>query len=304
MSHARYRNAVLVLALAAAGCGEATSTATKSGDKAAKGAPSATAAALSEDEYQSVLDDSAHAVSRAISEVRGAGSREGLRARLERGAAELDETAGELGAKPAPDAAASANTDAVSALEDLSAAFSSAGGKVETGGLCTGPAALAQVTRSGAAGDLRSAAKSLDASGLGPKRQPFPALRLKNGSVLSSKGGGSGPGVLIIRNGASRKGVVKLVAGGQRMSIYVARKATARVTQIPDGNFEVYFASGVSWDGKRNTFTRNCGFTKFDRRMKFTSGGGSYMQFTITLNAVAGGNAPTRQIDPSDFPRG
>ena len=38
--------------------------------------------------------------------------------------------------------------------------------------------------------------------------------------------------------------------------------------------------------------------------MKFTSGGGSYMQFTITLNAVAGGNAPTRQIDPSDFPRG
>ncbi len=122
--------------------------------------------------------------------------------------------------------------------------------------------------------------------------------------MLSSKGGGSGPGVLIIRNGNSREGVVKLVAGGQRMSIYVARKATARVTGIPDGNFAVYFASGVSWDGKRNTFTRNCGFTKFDRKMKFTSGGGSYMQFTITLNAVAGGNAPTRQIDPADFPRG
>jgi hypothetical protein len=302
MTH--HRSAALLLVLAAAGCGGAGSTATKSGDNAAKGTPSATAAALSEDEYQSVLDDSARAVSRAVSDVRGAGSREGLQSRLERGASALDEAAGELGAKPAPGAAAAANEDAVAALQNLSAAFLTAADKVEAGGLCTGPAALAQVTRTGAAGDLRSAAKRLEASGLGPKRQPFPALRLKSGSVLSSKGGGSGPGVLIVRNGNSREGVVKLVAGGQRMSIYVARKATARVTGIPDGNFEVYFASGVSWDGKRNTFTRNCGFTKFERRMKFTSGGGSYMQFTITLNAVAGGNAPTRQIDPSDFPRG
>jgi hypothetical protein len=38
--------------------------------------------------------------------------------------------------------------------------------------------------------------------------------------------------------------------------------------------------------------------------MKFVSGGGQYTQYTITLNAVAGGNAPTRQIDPNDFPRG
>ena len=265
MPHAR--TLALILALAAAGCGEATSTGTKPGGSAAKGTPSAKPAALSEDEYQAVLDDSAHAVSRAIGEVRGAGStREGLRARLERGAAALDDAAGELGAKPVPRAAAAANENAARALRDLSTAFSSAAGKVETGGLCTGPAALAQVTRSGAAGDLRSAAKSLRTSGLGPKRQPFPALRLKSGSVLSSKGGGSGPGVLIIRNGNSREGVVKLVAGGRRMSIYVARKATARVTGIPDGSFAVYFASGVSWDGKRNTFTRNCGFTKFDPR--------------------------------------
>ena len=38
--------------------------------------------------------------------------------------------------------------------------------------------------------------------------------------------------------------------------------------------------------------------------MKFTSGGGQYTQFTITLNPVSGGNAPSRQIDPKDFPRG
>ena len=76
------------------------------------------------------------------------------------------------------------------------------------------------------------------------------------------------------------------------------------MTQIPDGNFDVFFASGVSWDGKRNTFTRNCAFTRFEKKMKFTSGGGQYTQFTITLNAVKGGNAPSKQIDPDDFPRG
>jgi hypothetical protein len=154
---------------------------------------------------------------------------------------------------------------------------------------------VAQITRSKAARDLPK--------GLVPKRQPMPALRLKNGSVLSRKGSG-GPGVLVITNGNRREGVVKLVAGGKRMSIYVAGGKTARVTNIPDGTFDVFFASGVSWDGKRNTFTRSCEFTRFERTMKFVSTGGQYTQFTITLNAVAGGNAPSKSIDPDDFPRG
>jgi hypothetical protein len=37
--------------------------------------------------------------------------------------------------------------------------------------------------------------------------------------------------------------------------------------------------------------------------MKFTSGGGQYTQFTISLNAVAGGNAKSSEIDPDDFPK-
>jgi hypothetical protein len=131
----------------------------------------------------------------------------------------------------------------------------------------------------------------------------MPALRLKSGSVLARKGG-SGLGELTISNGNPREGVVKLVAGAKRMSIYIGRKATATITGIPDGTFEVYFASGVSWDGKRNTFSRNCGFTRFDDKMKFTSGGGQYTTYRITLNAIAGGNASTRTIDPDDFPRG
>lgn len=280
----------LVALLAIAGCGGAATPS----DNAGKDGSSATAKAFTEDEYQALLDDSGDAVSKALSSVRGAGSRDGLQTRLERSATELEKATAALGARPAP----GGDTAAQTAMKGLTAAFASAANKVESGGLCTGPAAVAQITRSGAAGDLRAAAK-----GLGPKRQPMPALRLKNGSVLSRKGGG-GPGVLVITNGNRREGVVKLVAGGKRMSIYVAGGKTARVTDIPDGTFDVFFASGVSWDGKRNTFTRSCGFTRFERTMKFISSGGQYTQFTITLNAVKGGNAPSKQIDPDDFPRG
>jgi hypothetical protein len=303
VSQLRPRHAALVVVLAAAGCGGGGTATNSSNGQASKDTSSSEKAVpMSEDEYRALVDDSAHVVSRAVSDVRGASTREGLQNRLEKSGAALDEAAVALAAKPAPDV--SGNAKAVAALKDLSTAFTAAAGKVESGALCTAPAALAQLTRSNAAGDLRSAAKDLGVSALGPKRQAFPALRLKSGAVLSNKTGASGPGLLVIKNGNAREGVVKLVGDGQRISIYVGRRATARVTQIPDGNFGVYFASGVSWDGKRNTFTRNCGFTKFDRKMKFTSGGGSYMQFTITLNAVSGGNAATRQIDPSDFPKG
>jgi hypothetical protein len=232
-------------------------------------------------------------VSRSVGDVRGAGSRSGLHARLEKASTTLNKAAADLKAAGTP---AAAQTDAASALQDLSQTFASASDKVESGALCTGPAVAAYLTSSDAASRLRSVAGGL-------KRQPAPALRLKSGSVLSRKGG-SGSGELTISNGNAREGVVKLVGGDKRMSIYIGRKATATVKGIPDGNFDVYFASGVSWDGKRNTFSRNCGFTRFDDKMKFTTSGGQYTTYRITLNAIAGGNASTRSIDPDAFPRG
>jgi hypothetical protein len=282
----------LAVPIAVAGCG---SGAPSGGAAASNGATATpTPRVLTEREYKSLVADGARRVSRSVSNVRGAGSRSGLQSRLETGSKGLDEAAADLKAAGTPPA--SAETDAVVALADLSKTFASARDKVESGALCTGPAVAAYLTRSDAASRLRAVAGGL-------KRQPMPALRLKSGSVLARKGG-SGLGELTISNGNPREGVVKLVAGAKRMSIYIGRKATATITGIPDGTFEVYFASGVSWDGKRNTFSRNCGFTRFDDKMKFTSGSGQYTTYRITLNAIAGGNASTRTIDPDDFPRG
>jgi hypothetical protein len=293
-SHRRLLTAAAVGGLVVAGCGESGSS---SADTAATDGTPAAAAALSEAEYQDLVDDGTKAVSKALGGVRTTSTRSGLQSRLEDASGSLDDASKALSGAAAPDSAQD-HEGLVSAFEGFSAAVGDAASKVESGALCTGPAVLASLTRSGAAGDLRAATgvKAL-------KKQPYPALRLKSGMVLSRKGG-TGPGVLVIKNGNKREGVVKLRAGGKRMSIYVGAGKTATIQQIPDGNFEVYFASGVSWDGKRNTFTRNCSFTRFEDKMKFVSGGGQYTQFTITLNAVSGGNAPSQEIDPEDFPTG
>jgi hypothetical protein len=291
-SHRRLLSATLVAGIAIAGCGDSGSS-TTSNDKAAGGDSAAAAPALSEADYKALVDDGSKAVSKTLSSVRGTSSRAGLQSRLEDSSASLDDAVGALADAKAPDGA-----DVSTAFGGFSDAVGAAAAKVESGELCTGPAVLASLTRSRAAGDLRAAA-GVEAL----KKQPYPALRLKNGSVLSRKGG-SGPGVLEIKNGNRREGVVKLRAGGKRMSIYIGAKKSATISQIPNGNFEVYFASGTSWDGKRNTFSRSCGFTRFEDKMKFTSGGGQYTRYTITLNAVAGGNAPSQEIDPDDFPTG
>src|SRR4051812_34427533 len=254
-SHRRRTLALLAVPLIAAGCGSSSSGGTSTDDDGGK---AATTPALSEQEYQALVDDAEAAVSKSLSSVRGAGTRKGLQSRLESSAEDVEKSVAELDSAKPP-ASVTGHDDTVAALKGYSTALATAQGKVQSGGLCTAPAVLAQLTRSGAASDLRASSSGVKASGL--KRTAMPALRLKSGMVLSRKGG-TGPGVLVIKNGNSREGVVKLVGGGKRMSIYVGRKGTATVQGIPDGNFEVYFASGVSWDGKRNTFSRNCGFTK------------------------------------------
>ena len=302
MSLLRRRNAALLLMLAVAGCGGAAGT----GGEASKDTKKA-AAPLTEDEYQALLDRAGKSVSAAAAGVKSARSRDSLTERLEKSATALEKTVAEFEGSAAPTAVAAGHKDALVGLQAYAAAFSSAAGSVGSGGVCTAPAALAQITRSEAAGDLRSAAAVLreggfSVKGLAPQRQKKPSVRLKSGVLF--RAGGTGPGKLVIQNGNPGDGVVKITApGGKRMSIFVRGKGTATVDGVPDGTFKTYFATGVSWDGKRNTFSRKCGFSRFDDPMKFTSGGGQYTQFTISLNAVAGGNAPSSEIDPDDFPK-
>jgi hypothetical protein len=295
----RSGNALLLAAVVVAGCGGSDASTSSSATKQATRAD----AALSEAEYQERLDRAGDAVEDAMTRARKAGSAEKLSARLDAAAGDLEDASGAL---QHPSASAAVQ-DASAALSALATEFTSMAGRVQDAEFCTAPAALAQLTRSGAVRDVRAAAEALrgegfKAGGLTPRTQRKPSVKLANGAVLSRKGA-TGPGELVIRNGGSRDGVVKIVAGGNRTTIHVRRKSSTTVTGIADANYRVFFASGSSWDGKRNTFSRNCSFSAFDDRMKFTSGGGQYTRYTITLNPVAGGNAPTNAVEPGDFPR-
>ena len=295
MSHVRH--VLLLSTLVIAGCGGA-----EAADQAAR-----EQAPLSDAEYQALVDDGAAAVKSALSGARGADDRAALQQALEASASDIGEAAKQLDSAQAPDAAKNANGGAATALDGLAEAFKKTAGRVESGEYCTAPAALAGITRSGAAKELRAAAKELEAGGfetgtLAPKQARTPSVKLKNGAVLARKGG-AGLGEVQITNGGDHDGVVKLVAGSKRTTVHVRKNGSATVKQIPDGSYKVFFASGSSWDGKRNTFSRDCGFTAFDDKMKFTSGGGRYTRYSLTLNPVAGGNASSSPVDPGDFPQ-
>jgi len=298
----RSGNALLLAAAVIAGCGGSDAPSPSSSNQAARAE-----ASLSESEYQDLLDSGSAAVKEALAETRGAGSADTVSKRLQASATELTEVSGELQAATVPEAVQSAHAATVAALTDLANEFAATAGSVEASEVCTAPAALATLTRTSAVRDLRAAASDLRASGfkvagLAPRRQPTPSVKLKSGMVLARKGG-TGPGELVIRNGGARDGVVKIVAGGNRTTVHIRRKATATVTGIADGTYRVFFAGGSSWDGKLNSFNRHCSFNAFDREMKFPFGGGQYTRYTITLSAVRGGNARTSSVDPADFPR-
>src|SRR6476661_4602065 len=93
--HRRRRSlALLAVPLAIAGCGGSGSPSSpnSSSDNAAHDA----APALSEQQYQALVDDGANAVKASLSSVRGAGSRSGLHSRLEKSAAKLEKAAATL----------------------------------------------------------------------------------------------------------------------------------------------------------------------------------------------------------------
>jgi len=203
--------AALVLALTATACGGGTRS---TGDASRAGG-----GAVDPEAYRTRLDDAGDGVKKALASIRG--EQDDLIARLERSAEALERDADALDVTP-PKAAEAGHAGVVDGLRALAGAFSDAAEDVESGRVCTPPAALAQITRSSAAGELRSAARALRRDGfrvgeLAPDKRKTPARRLANGTILGRSG--DGPGQLVIRNGSAADGVVKLVAGQRRVTV-------------------------------------------------------------------------------------
>ena len=127
--------------------------------------------------------------------------------------------------------------------------------------------------------------------------------RPPNGTILYS-GIRGGLGRLTIRNGPSQDGVVTLVRGRSKaISVYVRARSSTTVRDIKDGTYTIYYTTGspFSFSVSKGRFTRGATYWRFKDRLLFVLPP-RYTVAILTLYAVSGGNAPTTQIPPGDYP--
>ena len=126
--------------------------------------------------------------------------------------------------------------------------------------------------------------------------------RPHSGTILYA-GITGGSGQLTIKNRPSQDGVVMLVRGRSKaIGVYVRAHARATVGNIQDGTYTIYFTTGSGYSVCQGRFTRGATYWRFNNRLRFATTATTFTTWTVTLYAVNGGNAPTTQINPSDFP--
>ena len=132
-------------------------------------------------------------------------------------------------------------------------------------------------------------------------------------------GGGSGQGTrgegghnaLTVSNNGQQDAVVKLVPRAEPREVlqlvYIRAGDTWRLTGIQPGSYVLQFSLGMNWSGLRFAeptyleFADAFTFTETDQGVV-----GDYRQYglrnwQVTLYAVPGGNAPTKDIDERTF---
>lgn len=128
------------------------------------------------------------------------------------------------------------------------------------------------------------------------------AARPGNGKILYSRLSG-GRGTLKVKNGTRKDAVVTLVRGNTKaISVYVRARSTAKVDDVRDGTYKIFFTSGYRFDTSKRKFTRTPSYQRFDRRMRFKTTSTTSTIWTLSLKQVAGGNARSRSVDPRSFP--
>ena len=196
----------------------------------------------------------------------------------------------------------------VKALQAFGAELGDVGSQVGDKALCTGSAVRAGLGDADATSALRRALAAVTAKL--PKPRPsltLPAAdqdfgsRPPNGRLIRA-GDLDGPSALEIDNGGSNDALVSLSKGSKpAISVYVRKGKKTTVRGVPNGSYTVYFTFGASWDGSARAFGRNCTFQRFrpngQDQLTFQNNG-----WVITLQRVVGGNSPTDDVDPNDFP--
>jgi hypothetical protein len=208
----------------------------------------------------------------------------------------------------------------VSALRTFRGNLTSTGTAAGGDEVCAGSAALAMLSNSAGAAQLRAAETQLSAAdpalsgaragsaSVVPPASAYMHRRLANGALVRRAVPG-GLGQLTIHNGNDQDAVVSLVRGSgsvAALALYVRAKSSATTTSVADGTYQVYYTTGSDWDSREHLFTRFCDFEKLNKDSTFTTTQGSsetqYTTESITLNTVFAGNVTASKVPADRFP--
>ena len=105
---------------------------------------------------------------------------------------------------------------------------------------------------------------------------------------------------LSVRNGTGKDAYVKLVneRGDVVVTFLAADALTARVSGIPQGSYELAFATGTRFSRGCDTFSEPASANRFAQRLEFGPDGGGW---EVTLHSVRDGNAQTLGMNYDDF---
>jgi hypothetical protein len=261
--------------------------------------------------YKRSLALTVRPVNQALVGVANARGLPALAASIGKAQTALGKAAQDLESLEPPDAAAAEHSRLAQALSDLSADLGGVTDGVEGKELCAHSSVLGQLGKARGMTSIPAATKALTAKGFTvnvviPKTPPVQNRRLPTGHYLR-RGSTSGNGSLTIDNGTDSDTVITLAKGKQPTSVvYVRAHGRFEIKKVRDATYTVYYATGQDWDSASRSFTRQCGFKKFDKEAKFTTTRrGNYIyysRFSLTLQPVVGGNATTSDVDPKDFP--
>jgi len=129
--------------------------------------------------------------------------------------------------------------------------------------------------------------------------------RPANGKVLVNRVSG-GLGRLKVENDGDRDAYLVLAKTSAPrkalLGVYVRAGRSATVRGIRDGTYVVYFSQGSRWDAHSRRFTVDPERRRFEDPIRFKTSRTSYTVWTLSLESVVGGNAPTDPVDEGEFP--
>ena len=277
--------------------------------------PSPVPSPVSADGYQQLLATLDHDLGPAFQQVGAAHTpptvRDAVRTAQDAMLVDIDK----LTAIAPPTAAQTAHAQFVSALTGLSTVLGQTISAAEARSICAGSSALARISQGFPAEQFRTAAKALatadpahayQVGAFLPAASPDANRRLGNGTFVKKAARG-GSGHLKIENGGSGDAAISVVPANSKtptLTVYVRGNSNYTVTNVHDGTYEVFLATGSDWDTGTKTFTRDCEYQQFDDSFEFTTTSSQFTEWSITLTPVVGGNARTSNVDPGSYPSG